>query len=62
MLIEQEKRCVICKRNVILRVDHCHTTGKVRGLLCHNCNTGLGQFKDNIDNLKMAIKYLEKND
>ena len=44
-----------------LVVDHCHKTGKIRGLICDSCNVGLGRFKDNIDNLKNAIKYLEKN-
>jgi len=41
-----------------LAVDHCHTTGKIRGLLCTNCNKGLGHFKDSKDLLKKAIKYL----
>ena len=54
-------KCFICgldkdRRN--LCVDHCHTTGKVRGLLCDNCNVGLGRFKDNITLLEKAIKYL----
>lgn len=39
-------------------VDHCHKTGKVRGLLCSGCNKGLGMMKDNIDILKNAIKWL----
>lgn len=42
-----------------LVVDHCHDTGIVRGLLCHNCNRALGLFKDKIEVLKNAIKYLE---
>lgn len=42
-----------------LVVDHCHTTGKVRGLLCHNCNRALGLLKDNVDYFKRAIVYLE---
>ena len=41
-------------------VDHCHETGKIRGVLCNKCNTGLGMFKDNIGNLKNAILYLKK--
>ena len=39
-----------------------HKTGKVRGLLCSECNFGIGKFKDNISILKKAIKYLEEND
>ena len=43
-----------------LSVDHCHTTGKVRGLLCQSCNVGLGAFKDNVKSLQNAIKYLKE--
>ena len=42
-----------------LSVDHCHTTGKVRGLLCQSCNVGLGAFKDNPESLRKAVNYLE---
>jgi len=45
--------------SVSLCVDHDHTTGKFRGLLCHRCNTGIGNFKENIQSLKNAIEYLE---
>lgn len=60
----QDNKCKICKTDSsaltrALAVDHCHKTGKIRGLLCGNCNRGLGRFKDSIDNLKSAIKYLK---
>ena len=45
-----------------LVIDHCHKTHKVRGLLCHICNTALGQLNDSIDLLKKSIEYLEKPD
>lgn len=53
--------CDICKSTVeILVVDHSHITGKIRGLLCHLCNSGLGYFKDNTRTLESAIIYLDK--
>lgn len=64
MLASQNGACKICKRaptaNQILAVDHCHTTGRVRGLLCNNCNNGLGRFKDNTYLLQSAIDYLNE--
>lgn len=57
--IEQGGVCAICARSVpTLCVDHNHTTGEVRGLLCSNCNTGLGLFGDNVQHLTQAIEYL----
>lgn len=51
-----------CKKTNRLYVDHCHATGKVRGLLCMKCNTGLGYFDDNISKLREAIEYLNKSE
>jgi hypothetical protein len=62
MLEQQQGGCAICfQENPTgnrLAVDHNHDTGEVRGLLCSRCNTGLGQFGDNVDNLEAAIDYL----
>jgi hypothetical protein len=44
-----------------LCVDHCHATGKVRGLLCNDCNVLLGRAKDNVTVLESAINYLKEN-
>jgi len=62
MLDDQENKCKICETGVDFgsAVDHCHKTGKIRGILCRKCNLGLGAFKDNIDFIEKAIKYLEK--
>ena len=64
MLKEQKDKCKICERmfdeeTTVPHVDHCHSTGKVRGLVCRSCNTGLGFFEDNTEWLKKAITYLE---
>ncbi len=62
MLINQNGRCGICK-NIMEKpcVDHCHTTDKVRELLCGECNKGIGLLKENIDYLNNAITYLIKH-
>lgn len=60
MLKEQEAKCLICKQIKRLVIDHCHKDGHARGLLCSNCNTGLGFFGDNIENLSNAVLYLHE--
>lgn len=52
--------CMICGSAKIDAVDHCHTTGRVRGLLCKRCNVGLGYFKDDVMLLQKAINYLQQ--
>ena len=60
MLERQGKVCGICKTpGKPLCVDHCHATGKVRGLLCRDCNLGLGNYKDNPVFTRAATAYLE---
>lgn len=54
--------CAICERpptNKSLAVDHCHTTGAVRGLLCGPCNQAIGLLGDSCDTLRVALNYLE---
>lgn len=65
MLEMQNGCCKICKKHTSelkrkLAVDHCHKTGKVRGLLCKSCNSGIGFFNDNLDILLSAIVYLKE--
>jgi hypothetical protein len=57
-LKDTTKECVICGSEEKLVVDHCHTTGKVRGMLCQHCNLGLGHFRDDPDLLEFARIYL----
>ena len=67
LLAKQEFKCKICGRDsremtYFLHTDHCHTTGKVRGLLCSPCNVYLGYIKDNKQCLESAITYLGESD
>ena len=64
----QDYKCAICRGEGFnmnshikssLNVDHCHDSGVVRGLLCHNCNRALGLLQDDVGILKTAIKYIE---
>lgn len=64
MLTAQDHKCAICLRypednlKNPWHVDHDHSTGKVRGILCHSCNTALGNFKDDVHLLMRAVEYL----
>lgn len=51
--------CMICRSTKNICIDHCHYTGAVRGLLCRQCNLGLGMLGDNLYGLQLAINYLE---
>lgn len=65
MLAAQGGVCAICckpeshRSTKNLAVDHCHATGKIRGLLCYRCNTLIGYAKDSASTLRAAVIYLE---
>lgn len=63
MVLEQGGVCAICHEpnysGKRLVVDHCHDTGRVRGLLCNGCNGGIGLLKDSVLRLESAINYLK---
>jgi ethanolamine ammonia-lyase large subunit len=56
----QNHKCALCKQRKKLVIDHCHSTGKVRGLLCHRCNTSLGWIETHPVVLSRLAKYLDK--
>ena len=68
MFSEQDCGCAICGGTTMpgdkkyLAVDHCHSTGEVRGLLCNSCNLLLGHAKDSVETLQNAIDYLRKHE
>ncbi len=64
---KQNGVCAICgkpepRKKKRLHVDHCHRTGKIRGLLCGNCNTAIGKLGEDVNVLKAAIRYIESGD
>ena len=67
MFIRQDGKCDICgssgfaKGKSRMNIDHCHTTGKVRGLLCNNCNSGIGKLKESESIMLNAIEYIKKH-
>jgi Recombination endonuclease VII len=58
MLAEQAGVCAICSLDLPLSIDHDHVTGEVRGLLCSNCNLGIGNLRDDPEIIGSAIRYL----
>jgi hypothetical protein len=61
LVLDRVGVCPICQVRCPLVVDHCHTTGKVRGLICHSCNSMLGYSKDSQKTLEKAILYLRSH-
>mgnify|MGYP003625557836 CR=1 FL=1 len=68
MLSDQNNSCKVCniKFNINIKmitphVDHCHTTGKIRGLLCMNCNTSLGFLKEDTKIMQKLIEYVKEH-
>lgn len=67
MLAAQDGRCAIClrlpedPRGYLPHIDHCHQTGRVRGILCGPCNKGIGMFGDNSETVRRAASYLERS-
>lgn len=62
MLNNQMMSCLICERSIdelSAVIDHCHNNKKVRALLCHNCNVGIGHFKHDKEITARAVEYLE---
>ena len=64
MVANQNGKCAVCqnafKNSVDTCVDHNHATGQIRALLCNHCNRAIGLFKESIDSMKSAVKYLKK--
>jgi hypothetical protein len=69
---KQNYSCAVClktetaidprtKKPRRLAVDHCHTTNKIRGLLCHKCNRAIGMFKDDYSSIERAALYIKEN-
>ncbi len=62
MIKDCNNKCYICKKEMETpHIDHCHKTNKVRGLLCKQCNSGLGQLTDNVSIMKSAIQYIKRH-
>jgi hypothetical protein len=60
LIREQGGTCAICREAPPVHVDHDHVTGRVRGVVCFRCNSGIGQFSDRAELMHRAIDYLER--
>ncbi len=63
MYIAQHNKCAICQKELLINklgIDHCHHSGIVRGLLCSNCNRGIGLFQENEEIIIAALKYVQE--
>lgn len=60
MKAEQANKCLCCEEEKPLVVDHCHSTGRIRGLLCSTCNQAIGSAYENTNTLRNMITYLER--
>lgn len=63
LLVQQDFKCALCFKHISdnkkrLAVDHCHETGRIRGLLCMHCNAALGQMGDNKASIERVLKYV----
>lgn len=65
--LKEQGGCEICGKSisfegakVTARVDHCHSTGAIRGIICNRCNQALGMFGDNVDGIYKLLAYLGK--
>ena len=69
LLISQNNACALCNKEVswlpgfssAAHVDHCHSTGKVRGILCGSCNTALGKLGDSVESITKVLNYLKES-
>ena len=59
LLWEQHGRCALCGQPAELNIDHCHETGRIRGLLCFKCNTALGQLGDTPSSIREVLEYVD---
>lgn len=69
LLATQDNKCKLCERTLsmvngrgfssIAHVDHCHSTGKIRGILCGHCNTALGKLGDSVEAIERVLKYVK---